>query len=790
MLRPLLLPCLLGLLAVRALAQNPTPAQTAAPPQLPSATGPLPATVRLQFPNADVQTIFDIYENLTRKRLIRPNQVLMGQVYLVINEELPREEAVKLIEMTLLANGFSLIPTEDPSIIKVFGNGVSPRTSAIPIISDPALLPVTEQVVTYIFNLQHADPTELATTMQTFIQASQAGYTQFLALPKSHRVLVTETTPNIRSLMRLVSEIDLPPAQVISRFIPLERADAKDIVEKLEKLFEKQPTQGAPGTPGSPASRTAQRNTPEGNPVPPGVTAEPNGANSLELRGAPTLSEDSVIVGKIKITADVRTNRIHVLTRPVNIPFIEGLIQEFDRDVPFADPVEFSLKFVTAADILDSIIKSIQDPGAKDQQGSTGTNTTSTQPQSPQRSTGGFGNDRFGGGFGGGGMGGGGGAGFGEELQTQDVNTKPVAVTVGNTRIVADNRAGKIIVLGNKEICDKIGKLLKKLDVRPPQVSIHTVIGQLELKEDEQFGVDYFLHRSRNDLNSGAATPAAVLSGRTLNLAGLLDQTSIKRIGTAGSTGLSGFLTAGNTLTAFVTALESTGRFHVVSRPHVFTSNNKKALITSGKEIAVPTNTLSSLNNGGGGINNPQENAAVSSSVAFKRVALQLEVVPTINSDREVSLDIVQLIDELTDETTTVGGNKIPTISNRRLKSTVSVPNEGTLVLGGLISETKSNSRAGVPYLSKIPLLGGLFRNTTAKTTRSELVILMRPVVSLGPDEAMQLREREQDYLKLEPNLESTLYPVNTRRAVPANTPVFRSSASPTLRPPSSPGKK
>jgi hypothetical protein len=54
----------------------------------------------------------------------------------------------------------------------------------------------------------------------------------------------------------------------------------------------------------------------------------------------------------------------------------------------------------------------------------------------------------------------------------------------------------------------------------------------------------------------------------------------------------------------------------------------------------------------------------------------------------------------------------------------------------------------------------------------------------------MQLREREQDYLKLEPNLESTLYPVNTRRAVPANTPVFRSSASPTLRPPSSPGKK
>ena len=106
------------------------------------------------------------------------------------------------------------------------------------------------------------------------------------------------------------------------------------------------------------------------------------------------------------------------------------------------------------------------------------------------------------------------------------------------------------------------------------------------------------------------------------------------RLAAAAATGgTSVFLSTGNGLSTLVRALDSTGRFRTISRPTVFTSNNKKAIIASGTEIPVPVSTIST-NNGssiiGGGL-------AQQSNIQFKKVALQLEVVPLINSEKEVS---------------------------------------------------------------------------------------------------------------------------------------------------------
>src|SRR6202007_1000502 len=79
-----------------------------------------------------------------------------------------------------------------------------------------------------------------------------------------------------------------------------------------------------------------------------------------------------------------------------------------------------------------------------------------------------------------------------EELETQPVDTTPKAVTVGNAKIIADQRANTIIVLGNREVVVKVAKILDEMDVSAPQVALSTVIGELTLNNDEQFGVDYF----------------------------------------------------------------------------------------------------------------------------------------------------------------------------------------------------------------------------------------------------------------------------------------------------------
>ena len=154
--------------------------------------------------------------------------------------------------------------------------------------------------------------------------------------------------------------------------------------------------------------------------------------------------------------------------------------------------------------------------------------------------------------------------------------------------------------------------------------------------------------------------------------------------------------------------LDATGKFKVLSRPMVFTSNNKKAIIASGQEVPVPVSTLSSFQPIATG--SPVNNFGTQSSIQFKKVALQLEVVPLINSEKEVTLDINRNWTAL--GPANVDGNPIPTIVTRYIKTTVSAPNGSTIVLGGLITEDKSTTKTGIPILSRIPVIGALFRST------------------------------------------------------------------------------
>ncbi len=104
--------------------------------------------VRLQFPNSDVGDVLRLYEQLTGKKLVMDNFV-QGKVSIFIAKEVPREEAIKIIEMNLLLNGYSLIPAEDTDIVKVIGTGKNPRTTGVPIVSDETEIPDGDHVISY-----------------------------------------------------------------------------------------------------------------------------------------------------------------------------------------------------------------------------------------------------------------------------------------------------------------------------------------------------------------------------------------------------------------------------------------------------------------------------------------------------------------------------------------------------------------------------------------------------------------------------------------------------------------
>jgi len=146
-----------------------------------------------------------------------------------------------------------------------------------------------------------------------------------------------------------------------------------------------------------------------------------------------------------------------------------------------------------------------------------------------------------------------------------------------------------------------------------------------------------------------------------------------------------------------------------------------------------------------------------------------------------VSLEIVQKIDEQAG-TTTIDNNEVPRIATRVLKTNVTVPNGGTLVLGGLRRERNNITKSGIPYLSKIPGIGALFRSTKTMKSRDELVIMMRPAVTITPRAEILQREKNMEGFILEPDLEATLTPPGIRKHVPpgetfrTGTPVLRES--------------
>jgi type II secretion system protein D len=707
----------------------------------------------LQYPNSDVVDVLRLYESLTGKKLVMDNFV-QGKVNIFLSRPVPREEAIKIIEINLLMNGYSLVPA-DGDIVKVIGTGKNPRNAGVPIISDEADIPSGDHVISFLFKLRYADPIELQQVLGQYLSPPQT-YTSFLALPKSSSILVTENSSVIRSLVHIIDQVDIPPAEVVSEFIKLNRADASKVVDMLKDMFEKGAAQ--PG-------QTTQPGAPGVRPVRPAAVV-PNAPAMVNPEGGDlgaltALSEDSIVVGKIKISADVRTNRIHVITRPINMPFIRKLIAEFDANVEFAKPVTRALRYISAADVLPVLVQALTEPGT-DKQGAA--DAAAAGPNSPQQqqvqrrpsnsasSSGTDSNST-------------GGQSFSEELSTQAVDTTPKAVTIGNAKIIADQRSNSIIVLGNREVVVKVSKILDEMDVKAPQVALSTVIGELRLQNDENFGVDWFGRHHTNAGNgagttnftgippfAGGGTTTTSSTGTTTTAGGSVfdpsNLLSFSQLATSAAGGANVYLAAGNSLAAVVHALQTTGRFRTISRPTIFTSNNKKAIIASGTEIPVPVNTLSS-----GTTNVLNGGLAQQSNIQFKKVALQLEVVPLINSEKEVTLDILQKVDNV-DGFTQIDNNSIPNIATRYIKTTVSAPNCATIVLGGLILDRRDRSQKGIPILSKIPIIGGIFRSTDKVKDRRELIILMRPEVALTKLDLYRLRQKNSDKSHFGPDLD------------------------------------
>jgi general secretion pathway protein D len=296
-----------------------------------------------------------------------------------------------------------------------------------------------------------------------------------------------------------------------------------------------------------------------------------------------------------------------------------------------------------------------------------------------------------------------------------------------NVRITADSGNNSIVVYSNQEDYRVVERALRDIDRPRLQVAIEATVAEVTLTDDLQYGIQYFL--TSKDVGAGKDKGSISLLGAAQSTAqsALLQRTA---------PGLNVLLGSEALPRVILNALATITEVKVLSSPSVVALDNQPALLQVGDEIPITTSTATVLSNAG---------TPVVNTIEMRNTGVILKVLPHVNANGTIQLEVDQEISNVVnaDQQTLT-----PTISQRRVHSTVAVTSGQTVLLAGLISEREQNSRAGVPGLRDAGFLGALFGNTTGTKQRSEIIIfiktqLMRNSVDAGAVTA-EFREKLQ----------------------------------------------
>jgi general secretion pathway protein D len=308
----------------------------------------------------------------------------------------------------------------------------------------------------------------------------------------------------------------------------------------------------------------------------------------------------------------------------------------------------------------------------------------------------------------------------------------------GQTKIIADERTNSLLVFANDEDMKVIRDIISKLDVVLAQVLIEAVILEVNLSNTRNTGVSYLQQQQTvhnitgaggvNNLSSGASSFLTGSSASSTNGNGAIGSAIGSSVLASLPGGFSYFAKYGNDLDVVLEAVAGDSRISVLSRPRIQTSHAVEAELFIGNTVPYVTGTM-----------NYGYSTGPSSTYTEKEVGIRLRVLPLINPDGLVVMDIDQEIEQLGPSVAIPGAGNVPTTTKRDAGAKVAVKSGETIILGGFISASRSKTYAGVPWMMDIPVLGQLFKSTAVDNERTELIVLMRPTVLKTPEIAAKV---------------------------------------------------
>ncbi len=643
----------------------------------------------------DLMTMLNAVSPMMCRPFVVPGNVRQAKVTIIAPDTMTAPEAYRMFLSALETMGLTVQP--QGRVLKIIDSNRA-KESAIPIYkSDGSDPPSQDQYVTRLLRLEYVSTEEIVAVISK-LKSKDA---DIIPYPPTNTLIITDLGSNIARLEQVIHQLDVPMGGERIWVIKLRTMLASEMATLLQQIF------GVAKAGTAPAAGAKK----------PGSTLQQPAAGATAA-GRPNSKNPSESLSISQIIPDDKNNVLIIVSTEKAYQRILGLIKRLEPQYGAGtDSVNERVHVVPIENaIADEVATTLGNLGAG--VGRSGA-AAGGRPGAPAPA-----------------------AGAGAHQTTP--------LFEGEVRIAADKPTNSLVIVASPRDFYTVRDLIKRLDMVRRQVFVEAAILEVSIDKSRKLGVSYHGGTTvgsgdQQSLILGGMVPDGI-SPSSFNSV-LLNPAVLSGLGAAvrGPTIPNSQTLFGASIPAFgviLQALQTNGDTNIISMPHLLTTDNEKATIEVGQNLPFP-GSLGGFP-GFGGV--PGAGGAGGASFGFgtsvqrQNVSLKLEITPHVNDSDFVRLELDTNISDVANPNFNGLG---PSTSTRSVKSTVTVRDQQSIVLGGLIRDRLSETVNKVPLLGDIPILGYLFKKTDKTVLKQNLLIVLTPYIIKDPSDLRRIMERK-----------------------------------------------
>lgn len=308
---------------------------------------------------------------------------------------------------------------------------------------------------------------------------------------------------------------------------------------------------------------------------------------------------------------------------------------------------------------------------------------------------------------------------------------KAPSIVAGKVRISADKATNSLIIMADKEDYNVLVEVIEKLDIPRSMVYIESLIMEVDMSTSFNIGVDWQAFGQGSidgketlfggGFRNGFVQPSELLQGG-LTVGLLTEPVTIAGVDISN-------------ISAIINAVKTDDDFRILSTPQILTTDNEEARITVGENRPFQTRSTTDVSGG------------TFESFEYRDVGKILKITPHVTEGRLVRMQINLEVTAIDQQATLTTSSTLPVTLKRTVDTTVIIKDQQTVVIGGLIDDTTTESENKVPVLGDMPVLGWLFKSRGEETVKTNLYVFLTPRVIKNPGEAASIFQQKKEQL-------------------------------------------